>query len=115
MNHNRYEIFRGREIGGKLHGLKMCGYAFQNEGEEFYRVKLFFLPENLYYMSKNRGPDYTIFAKVMVNEDGKLVFQNPVGFAKLMDDVKSHLYLRFPDLGSHMFMSLFPTGKAEAS
>jgi hypothetical protein len=114
MNNKRYEIYRGREINGQLTGLRLSGYAFQNEGEPHYRLKLLFLPENTYYLSKNLGDGYTIFAKMIVNDDGKVGFQNPVGFAKLMDHVRTHLYLRFPDLASHMFMSLFPSEKAEA-
>lgn len=114
MSQNRYEIYRGREINGQLVGLRLAGYAFQNEGEAHYRVKLLLLPENTYYMSKNQSPGYTIFSKVVTKEDGKLVFQNPVGFAKIMDQVRTHLYLKFPDLGSHMFMSLFPSDRAEA-
>ena len=114
MNHNRFEIYRGREINGQLVGLRLSGYAFQNEQENYYRLKLLFLPDNIYYLSKNQGSGYTIFAKMVTQEDGKVVFQNPVGFAKIMDHIKTHLYVRFPDLASHMFMSLFPTEKAEA-
>jgi hypothetical protein len=115
MNHKRYEIFRGRETNGQLTGLRICGYAFQNEGDTYYRLKLFFLPENTYFMSKNMGDGYTLFAKQLTQEDGKVSFQNPVGFAKTMENVRTHIYVRFPDLGSHMFMSLFPTEKADAS
>ncbi len=114
MNQRRYEIFRGREINGQLVGLRLAGFAFQNEGESHYRVKLMVLPESLFYLSKNQGPGYTIFAKVVTQDDGKVVFQNPVGFAKIMDQVRTHLYMKFPDLASHMFMSLFPSEKAEA-
>jgi hypothetical protein len=115
MESNRYEIFRGREVGGRLLGLRICGYAFQNERESHYRVRLFFLSDNTYYMSKNQGPGYTIFAKCSVDESGKATFQNPVGFARLMDHVKTHLYVRFPDLAAHMFMSLYPSERAESA
>lgn len=115
MNNNRYEIYRGREVNGQLVGLRLSGYAFQNEGEAYYRVKLLLFPENLYFLSKNQGSGYTIFSKMVTNEDGSVVFQNPVGFAKLMDGIRTHLYVRFPDLASHMFMSLFPIEKAKAS
>jgi hypothetical protein len=115
MNHNRFEIYRGREINGQLVGLRLAGYAFQNEGESFYRVKLLMFPENIYFMSKNQGAGYTIFSKMVAGDESKVVFQNPVGFAKLMDHVKTHLYVRFPDLASHMFMSLFPCEKKEAA
>lgn len=115
MNQNRYEIYRGREMGGQLVGLRLSGYAFQNEGDTYYRIKLLLMPENVYYMSKNQGAGYTIFSKVVTNEDGKVIFQNPVGFAKLMDHVRTHIYVKFPDLASHMFMSLFPSGKEMAA
>ena len=108
MNHKRFEIYRGREINGQLTNLRICGYAFQNEGENHYRVKLFLLPENTYFLSKNLGEGYTLFAKIVTQDDGKVGFQNPVGFGKTMDNVRTHIYLRFPDLGSQMFMGLFP-------
>jgi len=74
-------------------------------------LRLFFLPDVTYYMSRNQGAGYTIFSRCTVNELGKVVFQNPVGWAKLLETVRTHLYVRFPDLQSHMFMSLFPSGK----
>lgn len=115
MNNKRYEIFRGREINGELFGLRLSGYAFQNDDENFYRLKLMLLPEQTYFLSKNQGAGYTIFAKMIKNDEGKIVFQNPVGFAKIIESVKTHIYLKFPDLASHMFMSLFPTEKADAA
>ncbi len=111
MSQLRFEIFRGREINGNLTNLRLCGFAFQNEGDSYYKVKLLFLPETVYYMSKNHGDGYTLFSKMVLNEEGKVIFQNPVGFAKIIENNKTHLYLKFPDLASHMFMSLFPSGK----
>ena len=115
MNQLRFEILRGREVNGGLTALKLCGYAFQNEGDSYYRIKLFTLGDQTYYMSKNMGPGYTIFAKVVVNEDGKPVFQNPVGFAKVLDQIRTHLFVKFSDLGSSMYMSLFPSGRDVAA
>jgi hypothetical protein len=115
MNHKRYEIYRGREINGQLSGLRISGYAFQNDGDLYYRVKLFLLPDQTYFMSKNLGDGYTIFTKMVTQEDGKVGFQNPVGFAKTMDNIRTHIYVRFPDLGSHMFMSLFPKDLGDAA
>jgi hypothetical protein len=108
MNNKRYDLYRGRETNGQLTGLRICGYAFQNEGDNYYRVKLFMFPDNTYYMSKNSGDGYTLFSKMVNQDEGKVGFQNPVGFAKTMDEVRTHIYVRFPDLSSHMFMSLFP-------
>ena len=110
---NRFEIYRGREINGQLVGLRLAGYAFQNERESYYRVKLFLMPDQHFYISKNQGPGYTIFSKILVEEDGNVHFQNPVGFAKILDHVRTHLYVKFPDLSSHMFMSLFPSERSE--
>ena len=97
MNQNRYEIYRGREINGELVGLKLGGYAFQTENEGYY------------------GPGYTIFTKMVTNEDGKVHFQNPVGFGKLMDHIRTHIYIKFSDLSSNMYMSLFPSEKNMAA
>ena len=115
MNNLRYELSRGREVSGTLTGLRLCGYAFQNEGENYYRLKLFLLNDQTYFMSKNMGAGYTIFSKLVTTEDGKVVFQNPVGFAKVMDHVRTHLYVRFSDLGSNMFMSLYPSERASVA
>ena len=112
MNNLRYELFRGREVSGNLTGLRLCGYAFQNEGENYYRIKLFLLNGETYFMSRNMSAGYTIFSKMVQADDGKAVFQNPVGFAKVMDHVRTHVYVRFSDLGSHMFMSLYPSERA---
>ena len=105
----RYEIYRGRETEGKLVDLKTAGYAYLNEGTDFYVVKLFLLPRNTYFLSKNRTTPsgYTIFAKTFENGSVRH-FQNPVGSGRLMENVKTHLSINFPDLASQMFMSLFP-------
>jgi len=92
-------------------GLRICGYAFQNDGESYYRIKLFFLPDNNYYLSKNQGPGFTIFSKITTGEDGKTVFQNPVGFAKLMDHVALICSAISGFSISHVYES-FPVGKA---
>lgn len=114
MGHTRYEMFRGREVDGQLAYLRLCGYAFQREGELYFRLSLFLYPQATYYLSKNEGSGYTIFAKAVPQADGRVVFQNPVGFARVMDHIRTHLYVRFPDLASHMYMSLFPLEPATA-
>ena len=105
----RYEIVRGKETNGKLSDIKAAGYAFLNEGADHYVIKLFLLPRNTYYLSKNRNTSsgYTIFAKTFEDE-GRRRFQNPVGHGILLESVKTHLCLEFPDLASQLFMSLFP-------
>lgn len=112
---NRFEIFRGREINGELTHLRICGYAFQEDDQKYYRIKLFLLTDQTYYLSKNQGPGYTIYSKMAQADDGKVTFQNPVGYGHLMDRVRTHLYLKFPDLFSHMFMSLFPVENVKAA
>lgn len=114
MNHMRFEIHRGRELNGQLVNMRLAGYAFQNEGENYYRVKLMLLPDNVYYLSKNQGHGYTLFSKAATDDQGRVTFQNPVGFAKVLDHIRTHIYVRFADLQSHMFMSLYPSGKASA-
>ena len=70
MNHMRFEIHRGRELNGQLVNMRLAGYAFQNEGENYYRVKLMLLPDNVYYLSKNQGHGYTLFSKASPVEIG---------------------------------------------
>ena len=65
MNQNRFEIFRGREVNGQLVGMRLAGYAFHSEVNNYYRVELFLLPENTYYLSKNQNQGYTIFSKIV--------------------------------------------------
>lgn len=106
----RYEIYRGREVNGKLVDLKTAGYAYLNEGSDYYLLKLFLLPRSTYFLSKNRSSPsgYTIFAKTFEDKAGVRHFQNPVGAGHLMDRVTTHLEMAFPDLASQLFMSLFP-------
>lgn len=106
---SRHEMYRGREVNGELCNLRLCGYAFKEEDEAYYKLSLMLFPNNVYFLSKNKGEGYTIFSKATQREDGSVGFQNPVGFAKVQDHIRTHLYVRFPDLGSHMYMSLFPT------
>jgi hypothetical protein len=108
MESQRFEIYRGREVDGKLVYLRLCGYAYQTEGEPHYRISLLMFPNSVYFMSKNEVAGYTIFSKASVGEDGAVKCQNPVGFARVLDHIRTHLYVRFPDLSSHMYMSLFP-------
>lgn len=115
MNQMRFEIYRGRELNGNLTQLRLCGYAFKNENENHYKVKLFTFNDQVFYMSKNLNQGYTLFSKVTTGEDGKTTFQNPVGYARMMDHIKTHMYVKFSDLGSHMYMSLFPSGKEIAA
>lgn len=115
MNQTRFDIYRGRELNGNLVQLRLCGYAFQGEGQSYYKIKLFTFSDQVFYMSKNTGPGYTLFAKTLVTEDGKTMFQNPVGFAKIMDHIRTHIFVKFSDLGSNMYMSLYPSGKDVAA
>lgn len=107
----RFEIFRGREISGNLTQLRLSGYAFQNENESYYKIKLFTLGDQVFYMSKNKNAGYTLFSKIVEQEDGGTTFQNPVGYAKVLDHIRTHIFVKFSDLGSNMYMSLYPSGK----
>jgi hypothetical protein len=40
-------------------------------------------------------------------ESGAIRFQNPIGSGKLLSDTKSHLEIRFPLLGTSVFMNLY--------
>ncbi|MCO5143633.1 MAG: hypothetical protein M9962_11135 [Oligoflexia bacterium] len=106
--HTKHEIYRGREINKELSQLRICGYAFKSNCQKYYKLNLMLFPGITYYLTKNKDIGFTIFSKMIVKEDGSELFQNPVGYGKLLDHVRTHLYLRFPDLGSHMYMSLFP-------
>jgi len=106
----KYELFVGRFVDGELKSPMLAGFAVQFEGEAHYVVRLTMFPATPYYLSKNRDSQtsYTIFAKMVKdNATGTVRFQNPIGSGKLLSDAKSHLEIRFPLLGTSVFMNLF--------
>lgn len=107
----KYELVVAKLIDGELKNPMLAGFAVQFEGESHYVVRLTMFPNIPYYVCKNRESlsCYTIFAKAVKDLESNAVrFQNPVGSGKLLPDLKSHLEIRFPLLGTSIFMNLYP-------
>lgn len=108
-NEPRHDIVVGFVRDGKLESPKQAGTAVWREESGFYTVRINMFPNVTYFLSKNHGdnPNYTVFSRVIRKDDG-VRLQNPVGFARLSDEVKTHLEITFNLLSRKLFMSLFP-------
>src|SRR5689334_14071391 len=99
----KYEIVIGRLTDGIMINNMLTGFAVQFEGESHYVIRFTMFPNIPYYLAKNRESQthYTAFAKLVKDPHTNAVrFQNPVGWGKLSPDLKSHLEIRFPLLGT---------------
>ena len=107
----KYEVVMGRVIEGTVVDPMLVGFAVQFEDESHYVIRFTMFPNNPYYLSKNRDSQthYTAFAKQIKEPITNAIrFQNPVGSGRLPNDLKSHLEIYFPLLGTSVFMNLFP-------
>ncbi|MBI2712753.1 MAG: hypothetical protein HYX41_07875 [Bdellovibrio sp.] len=107
---SKYEIVLGRLLNGNIVKPLLVGFAVQFEGESHYVIRLTMFPNNPYYLCKDRDSHshYTAFAKVVRDPESTSVrFLNPVGSGYLTPDLKSHLEIWFPLLGTSVFMNLF--------
>jgi len=107
----KYEVVIAKAINKVLIHPMLVGFAVQFAGESHYVIRFLMFPSNPYFLIKNRDSqtDYTVFAKLVKEPaGGPIRFQNPVGSGRLLSDLKSHLEIRFPLLGTHVFMNLFP-------
>lgn len=105
----KFEIVSGKNYEGSLHGAKYAGVAHYKDEKEYYKMHLNIFPNITYFIKRNRSGDaYTIFSK-MINTDQGVRFNNPVGHAKILENLKTHLSIRFDVLNLSLFMSLFPS------
>lgn len=107
----KYEVHMGEVEDGILLYPMLAGFAVQFEGTEHYVLRLTMFPSQPYYLCKNKDSltSYTLFAKAVKDPESRAVrFQNPIGSGRLPDDLKSHLEIRIPLLGTSLFMNLFP-------
>ena|ERR1700733_4984042 len=107
----KHDIFVGQaEVNGALEGEFQIGYAFKYQDQDYYLIKLWPFPGGTYYLSKNRDNErYTVFSKLVETTSG-IKFQNPVGYAQLIPDMKDYveICLRLPK--QRVYMSLYPSG-----
>ena len=109
---NKFEIVSGVGFGGRLQRQKYAGVAFFEEIREnvgYYKVRLNIWPNVSYFIQKNKNnSSYTIFSKIIKTENG-VKFQNPVGYAKVLENIKTHMLLKFEVPNVSLFMDLFPS------
>ena len=106
---NKFEIVSGKLFEGKVHNTKYAGVAYYKDEKEYYKMHLNILPNITYFLKRNRDDSsYTIFSK-MVNTNDGVKFNNPVGHAKILNNLKTHMSIRFDVLNILLFMSLFPS------
>ena len=106
---NKFEIVSGNTHEGCLHNQRYAGVSIYKEDGEFYRVQLNIWPNISYFIRKNKNNDaYTIFSRIVKTDEG-VKFQNPVGYAKILEKIKTHMMLRFEVPNVSLFMSLFPS------
>ena len=99
----------GEKKLGTLHDSVIAGHAIHYAGDDHYLLKLMMIPNVSYFLAKNPGSQatYTVFTKCLRLGE-RLRFQNPVGFARLTDDLKTHMEIELPLFKTSVFMSLFP-------
>lgn len=99
---NKFEIVTGNEKN------KHAGVSIFKEEDGIYKIHLNILPNVTYFMQKNKsGSALTIFSrKVKTGTETKLL--NPVGYGRILKDLKTHMQLHFEVLNTNLYMSLFP-------
>ena len=107
MNFTKHAIVIGDYFDGNLRKKKESGYAFMNENDSFYTVKIHMNPINNYFLVKNKKNDlYTVFSKID-RSNNQVNFKNPVGYAKLLENNKSYMQIKFFMPKMTMFMDLY--------
>lgn len=104
-----YHLVTGRTTNGAVdHALK-AGRAYFIPDDGFYLLRLAMFPGQSYFLKKNSGSQthYTVYADYVREADG-FRFRDPVGCARLMGNIKTHLEIRFPLLARPLYMDLFP-------
>ena len=104
-----FQVFMGEKTQGDLSSLAIAGHGIHYEGDDHYLLKLMMIPNVSYFLAKNPSAQvaYTVYTKCF-RENGRLRFQNPVGYARLKQDLKNYMEIEFPLLRASVFMSLFP-------
>jgi len=112
----KLQLVTGKVSGQAITNPLLAGFAVQFEDENHYVIRLTMFPNIPYYLSKNHDSqdNYTVFAKVVTDDGGSSPrFQNPVGSGRLLKEAKSFLEIRFPLLGTSVFMNLFPNSEGQ--
>ena len=113
-NSFRFEILRSKQVFQEQKR-DLAGFAFMNPDEDFYTLKLLFLPGISYYLVRQKEKDgyYTIFSKCFQLEGGKK-FVYSVGYAKRMTSEGPMIELYFKDLKGPYYLHLQPVANSQA-
>lgn len=104
----KFEVVTAKKVSEKLADQTSAGYSLLIDGNNYYLLKLF-LFEKYFFIVKNQSQqkqDYTVYSSKYPNEPK---FLNPVGTARLRPEMKDHLEIQIPLIGSSLFMSLYPS------
>lgn len=107
----RFDIVTGKIENGTIFKPMHAGVALSYPGEAHYVLRLSMFPRCFYYLNKNQdsASQYTVYSRRVVDKNtGAVLFQKPVGQGRLAPEIKTHLEIKFPLLGTSVFMSLFP-------
>jgi hypothetical protein len=104
-----FQLFIGEKTQTELNEPTIAGHGFHYEGDEHYLLKLMMIPNVSYFLVKNPSAQvaYTVYTKCFY-ENGRQRFQNPVGFAKLKQELKHFMEIELPLFKTSVFMSLYP-------
>ena len=112
----RFKIFTGKKVEGKLLYEKQSGDAYWNEEcpKPHYLIKMWALGRESYYLCKNRGDEfrYTLFSK-KVGDDASPTFRRPIGFGTIRVDMPTYLEIQFLFPRQRVFVSLYPATHEE--
>ena len=107
----RFKIFSGKKVDGKLLYEKQTGDAYWHEdcSKPHYLIKMWTLGRESYYLCKNFGDHqrYTLFSK-KVGEDKAPTFRRPIGFGTMREDMPHYLEIQFLFPRDRVFVSLYP-------
>lgn len=108
----RFELVTGRIENETVVKPMFAGVALSYPEESHYVLRLSMFPKQFYYLNKNHENQthYTIFSRRVLdpNDPKKVHFQNPVGMARLTQNLKSHLEVKFSLFDTTLFMNLYP-------
>lgn len=110
IKESKHILFTGQKSGNDVGNKLAAGAAYCSEETRVYRLKLMMFPGRTYYMVKNQGSvdRYTVYAKKF-EEKEQVKLLNPVGSGVLDPSLQSYLEIKFPILGTSIFMNLYPS------
>ena len=108
---DKHDIVVGFRKQNQIDGQLLVGSTFKDLNQKHYRLKLMMFPGQTYYLVKNFNSleRFTIYSKMLTDNQGHQKFISPVGYGTLDSKLQSFMELKLPLLRSTMYMSLYPT------